>query len=65
MPRETAGTNLVEVQQSNETMRSLLGDILHQLRTDSDLENITGAMKYEKFAERIEEVLRIDFLRPA
>ena len=34
-----------------------VGDILHQLTTDSDLETITGAAKYKSLTERAREIL--------
>ena len=32
-------------------------DVLHQLATDSDLETITGAAKYERLTARLREVI--------
>lgn len=50
----------VSPQQENEKLRTLLHDVLHQISTDSDLETVTGAAKYEALAERIRAVLPID-----
>ncbi len=38
-------------------MFSLCEDLLHQLSTDSDLDEITGAEKYEAFTDRLRVIV--------
>lgn len=45
------------LQQKNEAMRSLLHDVLHQIKTDSDLDIVAGSAKYKNLAERIVKLI--------
>lgn len=50
----------VELQQENDSLKSLLHDVLHQISTDTDLDTVTGTEKYKALTARIRAVLPID-----
>ena len=43
----------------HDEMIELLGSLLHQLGTDSDLDEIAGAAKYDRLEEQVRDVLEL------